>query len=142
MITNNFEIEVNTSIDKIWLALTNSTEFNKWMKTVKVQTEWKQGADITYTCYDENDKVMQWEGMDMIWNGIIETIEENKELTCIYPTKRTGLEKESYFLEKLSDSKTKLSQIQILISQAVADGYKDGTAQTLELLKKHLENPL
>jgi hypothetical protein len=77
--------------------------------------------------------------MDMIWRGNIKTIEENKELTCVYPSKSTGLIEESYFLEKLNDNRTKLCQVQTLISQEVADGYKDGTAQTLELLKNLLE---
>ena len=66
MITNNLEIEINTSVEKVWLAITIAAEFNKWMKRVSVETDWKQGSEITYTCYDENGKIMQWEGMDMI----------------------------------------------------------------------------
>lgn len=139
MATNKFEIEINASIEKVWLALTNSVEFTKWMKNVNVQTDWKQGSEITYTCYDESGKVAQWEGIDMIWHRNIQTIEENKELTCTYPSKSTGLIEESYFLEKLEANKTKLIQIQTLTSQEVADGYKEGTSQTLELLKNHLK---
>ncbi len=139
MATNNFAIEINSSIEKVWFALTNSTEFNKWMKNVQVQTDWKKGAEITYTCYDESGKVMQWEGMDMIWQGEIKTIEEQKELTCVYPSKSTGLMDESYYLEKLGTNKTKLIQTQTLLSQEIADGYKEGVLQTLELLKTYLE---
>lgn len=139
MATNNFEIEINASVEKVWLALTNAVEFSKWMKNVKVQTDWTQRAEITYTCFDESGKVMQWDGMDMIWQGKIKIIEENKELTCVYPTKSTGLTEESYFLEKLEANKTKLTQVRALTSQKVADGYKDGTSQTLVLLKNHLE---
>ena len=75
----------------------------------------------------------------MIWKGNIKIIDEQKELTCVYQDKITGLEEESYLLKKLSDYKTKLIQIQKLTSQEVADGYKEGTSQTLELLKNHLE---
>lgn len=139
MATNKFEIEINASIENVWLALTNSVEFTKWMKNVKVQTDWKEGSEITYTCYDQSGKVTHWEGLDMIWHGNIQTIDENKELTCVYPTKSTGLIEESYFLEKLDANKTKLIQIQTLISQEVADGYKYGTLQTLELLKNYLK---
>ena len=78
MATNNFAIEINSSIEKVWFALTNSTEFNKWMKNVQVQTDWKKGAEITYTCYDESGKVMQWEGMDMIWQGEIKQLRSKK----------------------------------------------------------------
>ncbi len=136
---NNFEVQINTSVEKVWYAITNSTEFNKWMKSVTVQTDWKEGSTIVYTCYDENGKVMQWEGIDMIWDGLIEKIEKNKVLTCVYPSKSTGLVEESYYLEKLSENKTKLTQVQSLISKEVADGYKEGTAHSLELLKTYLE---
>lgn len=139
MATNNFEIEMNVSIKEVWLALTNSVEFNKWMKNVTVQTNWKQGSEITYTCFDENGNVLQWNGMDMIWKGNIKIIDECKELTFVYTDKSTGLVEECYFLEKLSAYKTKLIQLQTLTSQEVADGYKDGTSQTLELLKNYLE---
>jgi uncharacterized protein YndB with AHSA1/START domain len=140
MATNNFEILINASVDNVWNQLTNSIEFGMWMKNVKVETTWQQGDEITYTCYDKDGNVLQWDGMSMIWQGIIKTIEKNKELTCIYPSKSTGLAEESYFLEKIADHKTKLIQVQMLTSQEMADGYKDGTAQTLALLKKHLEN--
>jgi uncharacterized protein YndB with AHSA1/START domain len=140
MKTNNFEIYINASIEKVWLALTNSVEFNKWMKHVKVETDWKQGSEITYICYDANGNVVKWDGRDMIWNGKIETLNENIELTCLYPSKSTGLEKESYFLETVNDSQTKLIQVQTLTSQEVADGYKEGTSQTLQFLKHYLEN--
>jgi uncharacterized protein YndB with AHSA1/START domain len=140
MKTNNFEIYINASIERVWLALTNSVEFNKWMKRVKVETDWKQGSEITYTCYDTNGNVVKWDNRDMIWNGKIETLIINKELTCLYPSKSTGLEKESYFFEKVSDNHTKLIQIQTLTSQEIADGYKEGTSQTLQFLKNYLEN--
>jgi uncharacterized protein YndB with AHSA1/START domain len=140
MATNNFEILINSSIDNVWNALTNSIEFSKWMKNIKVETTWKEADEIIYTCYDKDGNVLQWDGMDMIWKGIIKTIEKNKELTCMYPSKSTGLIEESYFLEKIATDKTKLIQIQTFTTEEIADGYKDGTAQTLELLKNHVES--
>jgi uncharacterized protein YndB with AHSA1/START domain len=139
MATNNFEIDINASVKEVWSALTNSTELAEWMKNITVQTEWKQGSEIIYTCYDKNGDVLQWSGMDMIWKGEIKIMDEEKELTCVYPDKSTGLEAESYLLKKLAADKTKLIQVQQLTSQEVADGYKQGTAHTLELLKNHLE---
>lgn len=136
---NNFEIIINAAIEKVWLAITNSTEFAKWMKNVIVETDWKKGSEITYTCFDKNGKVLLWNGMDMIWQGHIKTIEDNKELTCVYPSKSTGLVEESYFLEKLYGNKTKLIQVQTFSTREVADQYKEGTSQSLELLKNHLE---
>ncbi len=139
MTTSQFEIEIQASIEEVWFALTNSEAFNSWMKNVRVETDWKQGADITYTCYDERGAVLQWNGMDMIWQGNIKTINMNKELTCVYPSQRTGLVEESYLLEKMDADKTKLRQLQTFISKEVADGYGEGTAMTLELLKNHLK---
>jgi uncharacterized protein YndB with AHSA1/START domain len=136
METNNFEIEINAPVEKVWLAITNADEYQKWMKSISVITN----SEITFTCYDENGKVIQWEGMDMIWHGSIKTIEPYKELTCVYPDKGTGLIEESYFLEKLSDTKTKLIQTQSLVSKEVAEGYKGGTWHSLGLLKDYVES--
>jgi uncharacterized protein YndB with AHSA1/START domain len=140
MATNNFEIILNASVEKVWSALTNTNEFNTWMKNVKVQTDWNQGSEITYTCYDENGNVMKWNDIEMIWNGRIKTIEMCKEMTCIYPDKSTGLIDESFYLEMLSEDSTKLIQVQTLISQEVADGYNEGVNHTLVMLKNYLEN--
>jgi uncharacterized protein YndB with AHSA1/START domain len=140
MAQNNFELSINANIKNVWLALTNSYEFSKWMPNVKVKTNWIEGSQINYTCYDTNGNVIKWDNKEMIWDGIIETIKEDKELTCIYPSKSTGLEKESYLLEKISENETKLIQVQTLTSQEIADGYKDGTSQVLQFLKSYLEN--
>ena len=72
---------------------------------------------------------------------MIKKIFKNKEFTCEYPSQSTGLLNESYFLEKVNNHQTKLIQTQTLISQEVADGYKDGVLHTLDLLKLRLENP-
>lgn len=140
MVTNNFEIVIDTPIEKVWNAITNTYAFTEWMKSVRVETDWKEGSEITYTCYEENGQVLQWQGMNMIWHGIIKSLVKNKEFTCVYPSKTTGLLDESYFLESLNNHQTKLIQTQTLISQEVADGYKDGVLHSLDLLKVYLEN--
>lgn len=139
MATNIFEINIIASVESVWKAITNAEQFSIWMKNVTVQTDWKKGSPITYTCYDENGKVMIWDGIQMIWEGVITSIIENKEFKCEYPGKNTGLIAEDYFLEKISEKETKLIQVQTLVSQEVADGYKDGVEQTLYLLKLFLE---
>lgn len=139
MVSNKFEIEVNASAAQVWQALTNTTVLDKWMKNVKVETAWKAGAAITYTCYDENGDVFVWNGQKMVWDGIIKVFEENKEFTCSYPDKSTGLVEESYILETLSAHKTKLLQLQVFEQQEVADAYQEGTLEMLNLLKAYVE---
>lgn len=139
MAVNTFEIEINASIDKVWTAITNTEQVSAWMPNIKVETNWQKGSDITYTCYDENGNVFQWNGIDMIWNGCIEIIEEHKEFTCKYPSQSGGLIQESYLLQPIHSEKTLFKQVQTLVSQEIADGYKEGTAHTLELLKRYLE---
>jgi uncharacterized protein YndB with AHSA1/START domain len=140
MISNKFEIEINASAAQVWQALTNTSILNRWMKNVKVETDWKQGSNITYTCYDEKGDVFVWNGQKMIWNGIIKKFDDNQEFTCYYPDESTGLIEESYFLEILSSTKTKLVQLQIFNHQAVADAYKEGTLEMLNLLKDEVEH--
>ncbi len=140
MENNTFDLQIKAPIAKVWNALTDTATFKAWMKNVQVETDWKQGAAIIYTCYDAAGKVVQWEGIDMIWKGTIETLEAQKEFTCVYPNGETGLLKESYLLKPEGDNQTHLRQVQTLTTAEVAAGYKEGTAHSLELLKKYLES--
>ena len=139
MVSNKLEIEINAPAAQVWQPLTNTSILNRWMKNVKVETDWKQGSTITYTCYDEKGDVFIWNGQKMIWDGIIKKFDENQEFICSYPDESTGLIEESYFLEILSSTKTKLVQLQIFNHQAVADAYKEGTLEMLNLLKVYVE---
>ncbi len=130
---------INTSVEKVWNAISNSASYEKWLKNIKVETNWVEGASITFTCYDEQGNVLQWNNMAMIWEGVIKTIIPNKELTCIYPSKSTGLEEESYMLESITKDVTKVTLASIFISQEVADGYKEGIEHTLRGVKEWLE---
>ena len=135
--TNSFEILIEAPVAEVWKAITEVPQ--AWMKDVRVETDWQQGSPITYTCYDAAGKVMQWEGLDMIWEGTIQTIDPEKELTCVYPDGKTGLLKESYLLQKLDDNKTSLRQVQVLTTPEIAAGYKEGISHSHELLKNFLE---
>ena len=135
--TNSFEILIEAPVAEVWKAITEVPQ--AWMKDVRVETDWQQGSPITYTCYDADGKVMQWEGLDMIWEGTIQTIDPEKELTCVYPDGKTGLLKESYLLQKLDDNKTSLRQVQTLTTAEIAHSYKEGISHSHELLKNYLQ---
>ena len=137
--TNTFETVLNAPVAEVWNALTQTESAQAWMKDVRVETDWQEGAPITYTCYDAAGKVMQWEGTDMIWEGTIQTFDVQKELTCVYPGGKTGLLQERYLLQKEGESQTLLRQVQTLTTPEVAAGYKEGTEHSLELLKNYLQ---
>lgn len=139
MITNKYDISINAPIDTVWQALTTSDGTKAWMKDVIVETDWQEGSEIVYTCYDQEGKVMQWEGKEMIWKGIITTLDPPTEFTCIYPGATTGLEKETYMLESANDATTRVHFTQDCNSQEVADSYQEGSQEVLDMLKSYLE---
>ncbi len=100
MFENNYETIIHAPIEKVWHAITNSDELTKIMKDIKVVSNWKEGSDIRYTCYDKDGSIMEWNNMKMIWKGSIEVLDENREFTCVYPSSEAGLIKESYFSRK------------------------------------------
>ncbi len=151
MTTNRYDITINAPIDTVWRALTTSDGTKAWMKDVLVETDWQEGSGIVYTCYGEDGKVMQWEGKEMIWKGTIATLnppaesigasigESTGEFTCMYPGAVTGLEKETYMLESVDDGTTKVCFTQDCNSQQVADSYREGSQEILDMLKAYLE---
>ena len=138
MVTNNYELLINAPLSKVWETLTDSKLNKAWMKNIVVETDWQAGSPIKYTCLNADGSVMQWQGKAMIWEGIIETITPMSEFTCIYPSQRTGIIKESYLL-KNNHNQTVLQMVQDCVSDAVATGYKDGTQESLEMLKRYLQ---
>ena len=139
MFKNNYEIVIHAPVEKVWSALTDSGEIAKYMKNVKVISDWKQGSDIEYTCYNTDGSIMEWNNMKMIWKGSIEIYDENKEFTCVYPNSESGLTKESYFLEKIDQNTTTVVLIQHTISQKIADDYRDGSTEMMDMFKIYLE---
>jgi uncharacterized protein YndB with AHSA1/START domain len=139
MYTNNLEIIVNAPIKKVWNALTDKSKIREWMKGVEVDTDWKEGSAITYKCFDRLGNIVTWNGKQMIWDGIVESVHPHKELSCVYPSKATGLEKESYHLTEVFPEITKIILRQECLSPEAANGYVDSTRNTLQKLKEFLE---
>ncbi len=138
MYTNNIEVIINAPVKKVWTALTDGGIIKEW-QNVNVETDWKEGSKIMYTLYDDKGNVMTWNGRQMVWDGIIDKMVVHKELTCIYPSKATGLEKETYTLVEMFPEVTKVNFAQECITQEAAEGYKDGTKKTLQKLQEFLE---
>lgn len=139
MYTNNLEIIVNAPIKNVWKALTDEEKIKEWMTGVKVETDWKEGSPIYYKCYDAKGNIVTWDGRQMVWDGLIEKIVPHKEFSCIYPSKATGLEKESYHLLEVFPEVTKVSLVQECLSKEAATTYIDNTMDTLKKLKEFLE---
>jgi uncharacterized protein YndB with AHSA1/START domain len=104
MYTNNLEIIINAPVKNVWHALTDKEKIREWMHGVEVETDWREGSPIYYKCYDALGNIITWNGKQMVWDGLIEKVQPAKELSCIYPSKATGLEKETYhpFARRLS----------------------------------------
>jgi uncharacterized protein YndB with AHSA1/START domain len=139
MYTNNLEIIVNAPVHKVWDAITDINKINKWLKNVKVQTDWKEGSPILYTSYDNSGRILTLNGKRLIWDGIIERIHEPKELVTVFPSKAIGLEKESYHLVEVYPEVTRISFNQEYLGDELKEEYKQGSAELLQHLKDYLE---
>lgn len=136
---NTFEQNIQVPVFKVWEALITPEIVTKWMKNTKVETDWKEGSPIVYTCYDKKGKVAKWEGKDMIWSGTIEKMSSYQELTCTYPDSKTGLTKESYILSIGENGSTDVKFVQELTTEEIASKYKEGAKDILQMLKNFLE---
>lgn len=139
MYTNNIEIIINAPVKNVWNALTTKEKIKEWMTGVEVETDWQEGSPILYRCYDSRGNIVTWEGRQMIWDGVLESIVPNKELSYVYPSKATGLEKETYHLVEMFPEVTKISLTQECMTKEAAYGFIDSTKKTLENLKNFLE---
>ena len=132
-------ISVNSEISKVWDLLTTSDGYGKWMPNITAVSDWQEGSKIVYTCYNPDGSVMLWKGHgECIWDGSIEKLILNQEFSCKYPGSHTGLIEESYLFEAIDENNTKVTLIQDLTTQEVADEYKKGSMYSLELLKTYL----
>jgi uncharacterized protein YndB with AHSA1/START domain len=43
------QIEINSSIDKVWFALTDKEMIRQYFYGTEVNTDWKKGSPITFT---------------------------------------------------------------------------------------------
>ncbi len=139
MYNNTYETTITAPIDAVWFALTNSDEITRYTKNIEVISDWRVNADIEYTCYNDDGTIMEWNNIKMVWKWKIEVLDKNKEFTCIYSNHESGLTKESYFLEKIDQGTTKITLIQYAISQEIADSYRDGSSEMMNMFKSYLE---
>lgn len=133
------EIQIASPISEVWKALTTKSEMEAWAKNVTVDTDWKVGTPIVFTCYDEKGAIAELQGKKMIFDGVIEIANENSELSYVYPNKLFGIEKESYLLKKMGEKSTLVKMTQVYSTDEDAKGSEDGQKQILEMLKKYLE---
>jgi len=86
----------------------------------------------------DKGEVVEYNGEKMIFNGIIEVKDENKEIAYSYPEKVAGIEKESYVLDEVDANTTHVTFLQTYTSDEKAKGAEDGQKQLMEMLKKQL----
>ncbi len=134
---NTHEIVIDSSLDVVWRAMTD--QISRYLKNMKVVTDWKQGSTIIYTHYEDDGTVTVWQGMQMIWSGVIEVLKINEQLDVSYTDQSSGLIKESYILETVSIHEVKVTFTQELISEEMANNYKEGNEYTLNALKTYVE---
>jgi uncharacterized protein YndB with AHSA1/START domain len=136
---NTNETTIKAKPEIVWQALTTSDNISTYMVNIKVVSDWQQGSSIVYTHYEKDGSITMWEGMQMIWTGVIEVLNPNQQFDVRYTDQSTGLVHESYTLEAINSVETKVTFIQELVSQKIADNYKEGNEYSLNALKSYLE---
>lgn len=136
--TNIHSININSSIEKVWKAITKTQELSKYMTNIKVESNWNLDDDIKYTCYADDGAIMIWNGQEMVWEGKIVEFNINKILAVEY-NGSGGIIKEKYELSLDSDGRVYLYFEQIAIDQQTAKNYVEGNDYTLQSIKKYLE---
>jgi uncharacterized protein YndB with AHSA1/START domain len=139
MKTSTFKIEILAPIQEVWKAISTTEGMKTWAGWLKIDTNWQVNSPIVLTCYDEKGEVMEYSGERMIFNGIIEAKKENKEITYSYPQKLVGIEKESYVLDEIDAGTTCVTFTQTCTSEEIAKDQEEGQKQSMEMLKKKLE---
>jgi uncharacterized protein YndB with AHSA1/START domain len=131
-------ITIHTGINKVWEALTNPTIINSYIKNMKVESDWKEGSVIKYTCYEEDGSVSIWNGNEAIWIGKIIDLELNKRFLVKYDGSG-GLIQESYDLEEKEGGYLELKFTQEAVDEETAKNYVQGNEYTLQSIKFFLE---
>ncbi len=126
-------------IESVWNATATTAGLSAWAQSVRVESDWQVGGSIVYTCYDEAGDIVEWEGKKMIWSGIIETLDKPHIFTCVYPDSINGIEREIYTLESIEENTTRVMLEQTCTTSEIADKYKSGTEEMLQMMKSFLE---
>ena len=136
---NNFEITIHAPIESVWNATATTAGLAAWAPTIRIETDWNVGSPVTYTCYDEQGSVAEWEGKKMIWSGMIETLDKPHVFSCVYSDSTNGIERETYTLDSIDENTTRVTLEQLCTTAEIAEKYKPGTAEMMEMMKKFLE---
>ncbi len=139
MKTSTIEIEISVPVQKVWQAISTTEGMQAWRGSLKVESDWQVSHPIIITCYDDKGVVLEYNGEKMIFNGIIEVKNDNKEITCSYPEKVGGIEKESYLLKEIDSNTTHVTFVQTCTTEEKAKDMYGGMKQIMETLKKVLE---
>jgi uncharacterized protein YndB with AHSA1/START domain len=136
--TNNNEIKIKASVNKVWSAITTSKELESYMTNMKIISNWKVDSDIVYTCYYPDGSVMLWNDKEMIWKGVITEMVTNSRFVVEYDGS-AGIKKETYEIEEIDTNTTKVVFTQEANDPETAKGYDEGNRETLKLMKEYLE---
>lgn len=139
MKTSIFKIEILAPIHEVWKAISTTEGMKAWAEWLKIDTDWQVNSPIVLTPCDEKGELMEYNGEKMIFNGVIEDKNENKEITYSYPEKLFGIEKERYVLEEMDAGITCVTFTQTCTSEEKAKDQADDQKQLMEMLKKKLE---
>lgn len=139
MKTSTFAIEILAPIQEVWKAISTTEGMKTWAGWLNVDTDWQVNSPIVLTCYTEKGEVMEYNGEKMIFNGIIEVKKENKEIAYLYPEKLVGIVKERYVLDEIDAGSTCVTFSQTCTSEEIAKDQEEGQKQSMEMLKKKLE---
>jgi uncharacterized protein YndB with AHSA1/START domain len=134
-----FKTEILAPTHEVWAAISTTDGMKVWMPWVKVDTNWQVNSSIVMTLYDDKGRVMEHNGGRMIFNGVIEVKNEDREIAYSYPEKMAGIEKESYVLDAIDDRTTCLTFTQICASEEIANDQEKDQKQLVEILKNKLE---
>lgn len=139
MKVSKIKIEILAPIQKVWDAISTTQGMKVWAEWLKVDTDWQTNNPIVLTCYDEKGQILEHNGEEMVFRGLIEVKQENKEITYSYPEKLAGIEKESYLLDEIDAGTTCVTFTQTCTSEEIAKDQEESQKQLMEMLKNKLE---
>lgn len=139
MRTSTFKIEILAPIQEVWKAISTTEGMKAWVEWLKIETDWQVNSPIVVTCFDDKGKVLEYDGEKMIFNGVIEVKNENREIIFLYPDKVAGIEKESYVLDEINANTTNITFTQTCSSEEIAKHQEESQKPLMEMLKKKLE---
>ncbi|MEQ1666582.1 MAG: SRPBCC domain-containing protein [Bdellovibrionales bacterium] len=142
MKTSTFEIKISAPVQTVWCAISTTEGVESWGGSLKIDSNWELGSPIVITCYDDKGEIVEHDGGKMIFNGIIEVKNENKEITFSYTGKAAGLEKERYVLEEVDANTTRVSFTQTYNSEEKAKDGMEAQKEIMGMLKNKLEEEI